>query len=616
MHNTSAAEQMQAQLADLIETAKSTSSIGQLLQREGVSNDSEFQRIDELPRREYTEEQEELLVEQLSRALKTLLGTQKLRAHQAIALYEAFAVKGLFCPLRAGGGKTLISFLAARCMGDGKRVLLLVPAKLKNKTLREMQQAAYHWDFPAHMIRVESYETLSLRNGEDMLNRFLPGIIIADECHKLRNKGIARTKKIQRYGEKHKPAFIAMSGTITKRSLKDYAHIIEWCLGIFSPLPTKWKTLEQWASAVDETTSEYVRFEPGTLLDWVTQGDWADEDGKSHGDQLKAVRRAVGRRFRESVGWVQARENQLGTSLIIEHQDVQPCDYTLALFEHINKTWTTPNGWPIADGLTFYRHRREVSQGFFYKWDPYPPQWWIDPRKAWAAECRAILSSNRRGLDSEAMVVQAVAEGQYPGPARTNEEFTAVDLLSEWRLVRDQFELNTVPVWFSNFMVNAAEKWAKENVGIVWVEHVAVGDRLADVTGLPYYGSGGVDAKTGREIESEGGTRSVIASIASNYEGRNLQMFHANWISSQPHNGPQCEQLYARTHRDGQLFDEVNVVTAMSCIEHAIAYHRSRNDATYTEDTLSQDQRILYANDLVPGIDEFSSREGANWSRT
>ena len=618
MNPEAAAQKLNNSLTELTKLSLKADALGQLFKREGVEDDREFQRIDRLPRREYTEEQELQLAKRLTEKLKTPKGTQELRGHQAVALYEAFSLKGLFCPLRAGGGKTLISYLLSRCMGDNIRMLLLVPAKLKAKTLREMHIASKHWDFPTHNIRVESYELLGRKQGVNILKNYKPNLIVADEVHKLRNRKAACTKRIQRYGEKHKPMFVGMSGTITKRSLLDYAHIVEWCLGIYSPLPTAWKSLEQWSSALDENTAFGNRFEPGVLLGWAEDGDWKDSNGNIV-EELRAVRKAVGRRFRQSVGWVQARENRLGISLIIEHEDVQPCEKTLSMFEHLNKTWTSPNDWPIADGLAFSRHRKEVAQGFYYEWDPYPPKWWLACRAEWATECRHILNNNRRDIDSEALVVMAVEAGQYPGPARSRSDEESPpnteQLLFNWLSVRDKFELKTKPIWFSDFMVDAAARWAKKNTGIIWIEHTAFGHRLAEKTGLPYYGSGGTDAKTGRFIESEDGSKTILASIASNYAGRNLQMFSHNYITSQPPNGPQNEQLYARTHRDGQQEDEVYVTIAMSCIEHAISYHRSRDDAFYSEDTLAQDQRILYANDLVPAFGTFASRKGFNWTR-
>ena len=44
----------------------------------------------------------------------------------------------------------------------------------------------------------------------------------------------------------------ALSGTITKRSLHDFAHILEWCLGKRRmPLPSTQRDLEDWARAID-----------------------------------------------------------------------------------------------------------------------------------------------------------------------------------------------------------------------------------------------------------------------------------------------------------------------------------------------------------------------------
>jgi hypothetical protein len=92
-------------------------------------------------------------------------------------------------------------------------------------------------------------------------------------------------------------------------------------------------------------------------------------------------------------------------------------------------------------------------------------------------------------------------------------------------------------------------------------------NKLAQVSNLRYYGRGGVD-ENGRPIEQHVKDWSMIASIASNAEGRNLQGWSNNLITSCPPNGSQIEQLLGRTHRDGQEADEVNVEVMLGCAEN------------------------------------------------
>src|SRR5690606_28808723 len=108
-----------------------------------------------------------------------------------------------------GAGKTLISYLAP-CILDAKRPLLILPAKLKEKTRREFRTLAYHWRGPhPDAFRIESYELLGRMNAGNKLDdkgrvvrpgfleRYNPDLIILDEFHKAKNiRGAAVAKRL------------------------------------------------------------------------------------------------------------------------------------------------------------------------------------------------------------------------------------------------------------------------------------------------------------------------------------------------------------------------------------------------------------------------------------
>lgn len=566
----------------------------------GVQHTRELQRVIGIARRTWTEAEAEALALEMSAAMRLPGGNMTFRAIQAQAIYEAWSRGGLFGPIRVGGGKTLLSLILPWVL-QARRPLLLLPAKLIEKTKREMRELARHWPIP-NFIRIVSYELLGRNQAAETLQQYQPDLIVADEVHKLKNPKAAVTKRVTRYmtgspGTK----FVALSGTITIRSLKDFAHIIRWCLKPeLCPVPGSWSDLEDWADALDEKTTGENKCHPGALL------LLCNDQERQIPDPREAARKAFRRRLVETPGVVATTEiHDAACSIIIEASE---CDMKREIedaFELLRMTWTTPDGWPISDPMTLRRHARELALGFFYKWDPRPPEEWIQARRDWSKACREILTNNRRDLDSEVPVIAAVEKGFYPD---------AKPALDEWRRIKDTFTPNTVPVWIDDSIVRAASLWATQAPGIVWSEHRAFGIELARQSKLSYYAELGQDTITRRAIELHNPAESMIASIQSNAEGRNLQAWNRNLIISPPSNGGKWEQLLGRTHRPGQLADECTFDVMLTCIEHALAVYQARQDARFIEHTTGQAQKLLYADVIYPDPEEIS-RPGFRWNR-
>ncbi len=116
-----------------------------------VPDSVELRRILALPKRDWRDYNG--LVEHYTRELKTPAGTMTLKPVQAAALHELVTQRGLFAPIRVGGGKTLVSMLAPLVVG-AQRPLLLIPANLRTKTLRDFDTLAHHWRRPP-LYRIE-----------------------------------------------------------------------------------------------------------------------------------------------------------------------------------------------------------------------------------------------------------------------------------------------------------------------------------------------------------------------------------------------------------------------------------------------------------------------------
>ena len=150
-------------------------------------------------------------------------GSAGLWPTQTAMLMEAERAWGLFAAEGVGSGKTLVTILLGDVFG-AKKVVLLVPSSLKNQLMtRDFFDYGRHFKLPLDRISVVSYDELSVATGAFVLDRIEPDVIIADEVHSLARIASARTKRFIRYMQAHpETRFCGLSGTVTRRSLRDY----------------------------------------------------------------------------------------------------------------------------------------------------------------------------------------------------------------------------------------------------------------------------------------------------------------------------------------------------------------------------------------------------------
>lgn len=549
-----------------------------------------------------------------------------LKPIQAIALTEIGLYRGGLLPIRVGGGKTLISLLAPRVTG-ALRPLLMLPAHLRDKTRDEMRAYRRHWHLPA-LHRIESYQMLSRVSGAALLTEYAPDHIFADETHYLKNPNAACTKRTARYMRANRStAFVVASGTITKRSVKDFAHLANWSLGRTAPIPADHNALDEWSRALDVGVQNARRLAPGAL----------SELGPG------PVRQEYQRRLVETPGVIATQEGPLPIELTIKSHAVDLDPVLETAYENLRADGVTPDGWLCPDGIAIWRHARELSTGFYSIWDPRPPDDWADARRDWGAECRELIKTNRRQLDTELQVRRAVAdtpahevryscdpddpvegcEGPCLGharkvPASPSLYPHALPALRRWQRLRPTFEPNSVPVWVSDRTIDWIASWAKANgPALIWTDRPAVGRRLAELHGLPYYGQLGIDERTGRYVEKhrphEG---SAVLSIDANSVGRNLQRWSRNLVIDVAPNGSKWEQMLGRTHRDGQQAEEVTVDVLFGCVEDVTSFWRGLEDSQYAEEMTGQAQKLVHANlEGVESVQEAGQRSGAQWNK-
>lgn len=444
-------------------------------------------------------------------------------------------------------------------------------------------------------------------------NYFADNTLVSN-CHRLRNMGAAVSKRVKRYLEEHENVvFVGMSGTIMKRSIGDFSHMLRWALRYSktpdgmkvhrSPLPTTFEDGIVWGMALDQKRDEDGRTAPGALVQFCTPEEREQLSRVTYDEGLGIVRRAVMRRVMETPGVVATTTPMIGASLRVEN--IRMLLESNALIEAINglrERWDRPDGEPLLDAIEVWRHMRSIGLGFYYRWNPAPPQIWRERRTAWSSYMRTILKTNRSQIDSPKQVMDAIDAGLYDG-----------EVLKQWREVQGLYdpEKNREAVWIDTKALDFCARWMRSELeevpkdtqgGIVWVEHTEFGFELSRRTGVPYYGQGGFDAASKRFIEQHPQGKPLIASIASNSEGRNLQAWSTNLITSFPPNGKQAEQLLGRTHREGQEADEVVYQFLTAVREQLDSFERARSDAQALTDMTGQPQKLTYC-DIV--IDEF-----------
>lgn len=621
---TSALDKMLARSGKTRADFNATSRLGKILRSKGVQKTAELERIVAIPRR--AELSEATSLDEVIRLIRDTYGmpsgTMNVRALQAVSLVELNDHRGLLAPQRVGAGKTLTTYLAPSVI-EAKRPLLLVPAKLKSKTITEFAALKKHWQ-PPRNLKILSYEILGREDGDKLLTDANPDLIIADECQRLKNLRAAVTRRVKRWMDNHpETVMVALSGTLTTRSLKDYAHLAAWCLPNHAPVPQRYNELMEWSQAVDRKLAEGVeRLQPGALE--VLYGP-AERELAANGETLAAVRTAYRKRLVETPGVVATADGPFadcslgieGIVLETKSQDV------LDAVAKARVDFELPTGEIILGPTDLWRHVRELALGFYYRWDPSAPIDWLIPRRMWGVALRHILGTNHRGLDSELPVKRAVERGEYDGKfvidnGRKVFEESIDELYSAWKAVEKDFVPNTVPVWLDDSVLRFVMKRMDENPDeIVWTEHVAFAERLAELTGAPYYSRKGVDAKTKRSIMQHDVKKhgAAIASIATCGEGFNLQAWNKGLIVSGPPNGGALEQLLGRMHRDGQEAEEVWYTWLFTSIEQWEGYAAAVEDAVYMQDSTGQAQKLCYADKVMPSHADVAKLSGPLWRR-
>lgn len=572
--------------------ARKLDAMAALAQRSSASREfvTESRRIASLPRWDY----DEVIARcqpggeyDYTERFRAPGGTMTLKPIQNLALHWIEQKRGLVGPLAVGAGKTLLSLLAAPVMG-AKRPILLIPPALQIPLRYEMERLSKHFTLPKNLYIIP-YSQLSVARSTALLEDIKPDLVIADEAHNLRSSDAARTKRVLRYFDNFPTTrLIALSGTLTAKSLKDYNHLCRLALGNGSPVPLSEADLVAWANVLDSDG------EP-TERDWSIFAAFADVRGvplsgvdRERGvisPRQDAAREAFRDRFNATPGVVATREASVSCSLNFYRRAITTPDEVVLALDELQRTWTRPDGEEMDSALSLWRLGMQISQGFYLRWvwpGGIPDKEWMEARAAWHREVRAVLARNLTGMDSPLLVWNAVERGalDYPSIGWA---------FRKWKEQKHKPAPPTETVWISDYMVRDALAWLKAHPkGLVWHNDLATETALR-AAGVPTFGAGQVPALDG----SLGGMGLSIRVHGTGLD-RLQYHHHENLVLSFPSSGKTCEQMIGRTHRQAQEADEVGVWYYGHTVAAQQAVTTARNRARYIEQTQGSPQKLVY----------------------
>jgi hypothetical protein len=594
--------------------------------------------------------------------------------------YEQYG--GMFGPIGAGHGKTILGLLIAKIglqKRGHQRACIMAPPEVFDQLVKTdlpdarrkialdgipfwvvtggPQQRLRTAMQPGPGVFIYSYSSLSTKQGYEELMAIAPTLLIQDEAHYLATANSARTRRWNAVAAEiaqalaagkykgsctaAKAEVIAMSGTITKKHVADYAHLARRCLRELSPVPIRDGAIAAFGNAVDadvsgEGMTELDMFRMQLIITWAGEhGFYPLSEPNAEGvfrTRQEATREAYQLRLRSSPCVIATGDASVGCSLIISWSEpprprTPDAELMAELMRKVCVDMVTPDGDVIDYGMHSFKWLWELSSGFYNS-------------LTWPTAERIVESHLRRGkvisLDEAKALLQGakthdkLLQGYHrqlrwfldgpiqPGcdtPMFVGQELTRrregkppkftlpAELEKAYNKHKDAFfdDLPTKggdPVRICSYKIDAAVEWCRAHApqnkgpgGLVWYHHPAVGNWLHEK--LEAAGIEHTMAGAGKN-EAAYSLGLVIASYA-HATGKNLQKQSRNLIVELRREASLIEQLIARTHRPGQEADDVRVDVFVSNGFDLALFNAVLKDSDYIQSTTGNPQRLCYA---------------------
>lgn len=578
---------------------------------------SETDRVLNLPvdNRSPDDESEEMkkIIWEMNQAF-SISGQYELNAAQSLVLWLATerrgTNRGVLGFIGLGWGKSILGLLLPRAYGirPGGTVFFL-PANARNSLQNEIEKWKDHFKID-ESINIQSYHALSQKDGAEMLPKISPDLIILDEAHRLGNVKSARTKRLIRYFRANRHCVcVPMSGTLTKKNLRDYAHLSELALGEGSPLPRAWSTLEAWSLCIDVSTSyKFPRW-----FHWNSLQPLYDKFGdheKFGSDKLRslpapdrkvAIREAYFNRLSSTPGVVLTSTSSVNVGLTIVEIGPENLSIPPAVKDAIDlagEAWILPCGFEIDSPLDMVRVQRQLVRGFYLKWDwpdgePNFP--WLYARRDYNREIFNIVRRNIPALDSPGKVEDALRQGKI---VQTDHNQALFEAWEVWQEFADFERPPTKAVWISDFMIDHVMELVDSlpEPAVIWYSNITVAERLSKK-----YGDKVEVIYPGEPLPKT--LKTIAVSIHSFTESQQMQLWGFSIVIAPPANSKTWDQLLGRHHRQGQKRDEIYCFAYLHADRFIDAMAEARKNALYVRDTIGAEPKLLSAR--VTSFDEI-----------
>lgn len=453
---------------------------------------------------------------------------------------------GLYADVGVGGGKFLIATLAGTVV-KAKRPLVMTRLDLIEQAKYELERFLPLFpELADHMPRYVAYSTLSRPGSTDLLDEIKPDLIALDEAHAVASRTSARGIRLRRYVvENPGTRILVLSGTLNRKTLLDVYDLAELALRETAWLPLARGVQDAWASMLDhdakparEDLEKYL----SPLLNWAG----ARDVDVSRRDEKETYQAALRARYVSCPGVIASRETEVGCSIHLRMLRPEPPEEISTAVRHLADTWELPDGTEIVEALDYWRHAATLSLGFYYKplyvGDESLVELWLERRRNWSkAVRRQIVYIKAPGVDSPANVVEACESGRaHPDVVRA---------YIDWSEVRDAIRVDKETIWLTKDLVNQAiDRVLKTRRSILWYESKAIEAVLRE-RGVKVFGAGSSAPRP--NVTHPALSRHVHGT------GKNLQAWSSQLVLEPPSSATAWEQMLGRTHRPGQLDDEV-----------------------------------------------------------
>lgn len=562
----------------------------------------------------------------------------KLLPVQAWALYEIGVCGGLLGAVPVGGGKTIIGLLSALALPwqtsphpitgqlrPSPHVVLLVPPSLLGQLQDDYDLLSQHFlvpslvvhenvrstevppifGRPAPVLHVLPYSRLSLPNSSAWMESVAPDAIVADEADKLKDLTSATTSRVMRYFAGHGDTrFCGWTGSLSDHSVTEYTHLAALALRYGSPLPLDLDTAEDWGRALDAVPNPAPA---GALIALCAPGEH--------------VRHGFQRRLAETMGVIMVEESTVlieatgrEVDLCVRERVAPPIPRSVQEALDSVRNFVRPDGEELIDALSMAKCAAEVACGLYYYW-VFPEgmadaliREWLEARKEYFKELRVKLLTRAEYLDSPHLCETAAQRFYGEREPRPDRPTWKSLCYPRWAKVKPLVKPKTHAHRISDYLVQDAVRWGKENRGIIWYSMREFGEWVAQESGLTMHTGG---PKAGEKLKAERGERSIIASIKSHGRGRNgLQfLFNRQLVANVPASATAWEQLLGRLHRRGQTQGDVSTEVYSHTEEFRKSIAQALRRAAYVEGTLGAKQKLAAAWEGDEPDDDFASVE-------